>query len=96
EGGEERLPDGELVRQFVRFPKYKRKDIADALADIEAYDRKHQRVCRGANVRAAKRIEAERYGKMAGDIVPYQMQLDWQSHLVNIVPTRTASKRLDT
>jgi len=34
-------PDGELVRQFIRFPLYPRNDIADAIADIEAVDKKN-------------------------------------------------------
>ena len=33
------LPDGELVKQYVRWPTYARKDIPDCLADIEATDK---------------------------------------------------------
>ncbi len=42
----EKLPGGELVEQFVCFPRYRLKDIPDAIADIDAYWKKDgRRVC---------------------------------------------------
>lgn len=41
-----RVPGGELVQQFVRFPHYGRKDIADTFALIDTLDQQTlQRVC---------------------------------------------------
>jgi hypothetical protein len=42
------LPDGELVKQFIRFPAGK-KDIPDAIADIDACDADGNRICSSMN-----------------------------------------------
>jgi len=44
------LPGGELVDQFVRFPKGRFKDIPDCIADLDHYE-KGQRVCKGSGHR---------------------------------------------
>ena len=38
-----RLPDGELVLELIRHPRYPKNDWADALADIEGIDKKSGR-----------------------------------------------------
>jgi hypothetical protein len=51
------MPGGELVQQFVRFPHYGRKDIADTFALIDTLDpTTNQRVC--SWVRPASRGQA--------------------------------------
>lgn len=41
-----KLPSGDLVEQFVRFPNHPLKDIPDAFALIDSYDvETHQRIC---------------------------------------------------
>lgn len=39
------LPDGELVMEFIRFPRYAKNDIVDALADIDGVDKDGMRFC---------------------------------------------------
>ena len=39
------FPDGELVRQFTRFPAYGKNDLADALADVDSRDKMGARLC---------------------------------------------------
>ena len=45
-------PDGELVRQFIRFPVTANKDIADAIADIDDVDKAGARTCPVMSTRA--------------------------------------------
>lgn len=45
------MPCGELVDEFIRFPVGVRKDIPDALADIDATDKNGRRVCNGSGTK---------------------------------------------
>jgi len=94
--GETRLPDGELVREFIFFPKYAKKDIADALADIDYYDRKGQRVCRGADIKRAQKEEEERGGKHRGDMVFLDTTLDGVKAMVAIGHNGGSDGKYDT
>lgn len=62
------LPDGELVRQFIRWPATQSKDIPDAIADIDHIDGKGARLCTGMGIRQAKRAKAlaRRRGQRVG------------------------------
>lgn len=48
------LPDGELVLQLVRFPRYSKNDIADAIADIDRATPDGARICAFAPSAARK------------------------------------------
>ena len=52
-----RLPSGELVDQYIRFPVGKYVDIPDCLGDLDAVDRDGRRICAGAGSRSDLRDE---------------------------------------
>jgi len=57
------LPDGELVLQLVRFPRYSKNDIADAIADIDRATNDGARICAfapSAARRFARTVEKSR------------------------------------
>lgn len=59
-------PDGELVKEFVFWPRYGKKDIADALADIDATDPIGKRYCSPA----ARNAYTEDRRRVPGDGIP--------------------------
>lgn len=65
------LPDGEIVRQFVRYPSYPKNDGADALADIDATDAKGRRICVPGSVNKENRWSDAR--KRRGEVIPMQV-----------------------
>ena len=79
------LPDGEIVLEFVRFPVHGKRDIADALADIEAVDKAGDRLCQPQSRTSLKKHDAMR--KRAGLVIPIPMMVNGREQLVNIVPT---------
>ena len=50
-----RLPSGELVEQFIRFPVGTFKDIPDALADLEYRGKDGRSICQGMGKKARER-----------------------------------------
>lgn len=73
------LPDGEIVRQFVRFPSYGKRDGADALADMDAVDAKGRRICVPGSIDKENRWKEAR--RRSGEVIPMQVmengQLEW-------------------
>lgn len=68
-----KLPAGELVDQFIRFPRGKFKDIPDALADLDQYHHDGRRVCQGAGKKAdLKAMMAGRAGRRLAGPAPRQ------------------------
>lgn len=59
-------PSGELVDQFIRWPRFPRNDIADALADIDVMDSQGIRVCKHipGHTRARRRARGTRPGEI--------------------------------
>lgn len=52
-----RLPSGELVDQYIRFPVGKYVDIPDCLGDLDAMNREGRRICAGSGSRSQIREE---------------------------------------
>lgn len=65
-----KLPGGDLVEQFVRFPHHSKKDIPDAMALVDAIDKQTQhRVCffvRPARRRIADAVERKPVNRTQG------------------------------
>lgn len=53
-------PDGELVKEFTRFPAYGKRDIADALADIESRDNIGTKFCQPMSRMRAEKLKRKR------------------------------------
>lgn len=79
------LPDGELVRQFIRFPVYGKNDIADALADVVAQDRMGEYYCKGMSIRQQQRRRS--FEEKRGSRIYVPMDINGVRKLVDIVPT---------
>lgn len=62
-------PDGELVKQFIRFPLYRWNDIPDAIADIDARTSEGQRLCNGAALRDMEQAKSGGIGARRGRAV---------------------------
>lgn len=72
-------PDGELVRQFTRFPAYGKNDIADALADVDSRDRIGARLCYPMSpIRAERRrgMGRKRRGRRPGELVTMRQRIN--------------------
>lgn len=54
--GTPKLPSGELVDQFVRYPSYGWMDIPDAISLIDARDKHGNYICRGSGKKQERRI----------------------------------------
>ena len=63
------LPAGELVDQFIRFPRGRFVDIPDALADLDARDQTDRRICVGSGQREDIRMH---FKEMVGKTVTQQ------------------------
>jgi hypothetical protein len=63
-------PDGELVKQFIRYPSYTHNDIADAIADIDAIDREGSRLCTGMSRRSFDHHRERDTIRYAGKVIP--------------------------
>ena len=84
-------PDGELVKEFVFFPRYGRNDIADAIADIDATDAQGKRYC----APAPKSFETEeRYKRLQGvtsPVMPVQMDINGITRIINAAESQNGS-----
>lgn len=76
-------PDGELVKEFINFPRYSRNDIADALADMDATDANGKRFCSPA---PKTRASEARYRQTAGirtPIAPVSMDINGITRVID-------------
>ena len=80
------LPDGETVRQFVRFPSYGKRDIADCLADMDAVDAKGRRICVPGSTRKESRWKDAR--RRRGDVIPMQVEDNGRMVWVDVATRR--------
>jgi hypothetical protein len=81
-----RLPAGEVVDQFIRFGPYGRDDIPDALADIEARDKKGFRICPPGSKR---REDYRKQGRRSrGEVIPAPMQMGGRTQMVDVLAQR--------
>lgn len=94
----DRWPDGELVNQFIRWPSYGKKDIADALADIDAIDREGTRLCQGMSRRSFDHHRTKDTIRYAGKVIPMLARpgsgqefpnADFYSNLAQQIPQRS-------
>lgn len=83
----EKLPGGELVNEFIQFPLTKKKDIPDAMADIEAVDNLGRYICKGTDMARAKR--RAQMNHRAGHMMPIPMMINGRKQLVNVLPTES-------
>lgn len=56
------LPSGELVDQFIKFPRYRWNDGPDALADIDQVDKSGTRLCPYIHARSRRKRRKKRVG----------------------------------
>jgi len=76
-------PSGECVDQFIRFPAYLRCDIADAMADIEARDKRGHRICPPGSKR---REDHRKEGRRArGEVIPMPMRVGGRVQMVDVL-----------
>lgn len=66
------LPAGEIVNQFIRFPRYPKRDGPDAIADILAVDEKGNRLCYYVPPRHSRRQRSRR-PKAVGQVVDFPL-----------------------
>ncbi len=71
-----RVPAGELVDEFVNFPKWRYMDIADALADIDAVDKDGERICYFREVPRSREMHKVSVGAEQDD---WARTLGWSS-----------------
>lgn len=77
-------PDGELVKEFVFWPRYSKNDIADALADIDSVDRTGKRYCTPA-AKSSFENALNRPPRGAGrPLCPVQMKVNGITRVVDI------------
>lgn len=75
-----KLPAGELVNEFVRFPSYGKRDIADAIADIDMTDKDGNWLCPGGTRNPHK------YGP-GGSTAWVMQRINGRAQPVDLVPT---------
>jgi hypothetical protein len=89
-----RLPSGEIINAFVRFPTYPYKDIPDCAADLEATNKYGGRICRWIppGMRRRSRFRVAR----AGDDISERMQDLSISHSRRVAaPVIPSKNRMD-
>lgn len=76
------LPDGELVLQLVRFPRYSKNDIADAIADIDRATPDGARICSFAPSASRRFYRTRERSREPGSYFnPSDEPVDWWDRL---------------
>ncbi len=76
-------PDGELVKEFVFFPRYGRNDIADAIADIDAVDAKGKRFCPPAPRTVDSEARHRQLQGVSSPIAPVHMDINGINRVID-------------
>lgn len=79
------LPGGDLVNWFIQFPQTKKRDVPDALADIEAVDNKGNNICKGPDLSAIRRRQRELERNRR--VIPVAQMINGRKEFVNLYPT---------